>query len=525
MSKEFEAIQQLEAGRDRLSSILEEGNAVIGRRSDKALQMKEEVGTTFEATLKYGRYNKASDIVKKTVSGLTDRLNRVDQELEPHAVEFARKHMEEVSLRRNQLAEMSELVAGGNLTEKVLRLHQQQYEDIVKLPETNPLLQKGLDRIKQEEEERKKEKAEASEPVETEEKPKTYSLPNGEVIGGKIGELLYHVSNGSEDNLATTDQLIHDLFSGVEYRIAKHRLQTNIARARRQLKGSGIDLVNANIAEKYKYIKAGYYLRKQENLIQGVEIELPKAASKVDAFIQQLPEKTGFLLAEVRRSEDFRYAAEVVSKFVPQDDQTVEELRASVVGYLFETLAYSYLKKQFADKNKVLLSPDETFEIYYRLNPSRRKIDDKYGLQKGIEGISVPDGIVLAPVLSQSKRIKEVRIDGICEYMLGTNNKPKKGAQLTQSPGEYRGNMRYLVNQTNPESMGVARYINSRYPTLPNIVSVNNNLDVYVVLPSGVETPLKTPGIEEISIPISTFVFRQFISAFMCDIQERKGFS
>jgi len=242
--------------------------------------------------------------------------------------------------------------------------------------------------------------------------------------------------------------------------------------------------------------------------------------SKVDVFIQELPEEARSLLTQVRDSEDFRYVAEVVSKFVPKDNQPVKGLRRCVAGYLFETLAYSYLQKQLTNENKVFLSPKETLEVYYQLHPTRRRIDYKYGLQRGIEGISVPDGIVLAPVLSLSKGIKEVRIDGICEYMLGTRAKLKR-AQLTRSPEAYMGNMRYLTNPTNPESMGVANYIRSKYPHLPDNVSVNNNLGVFVVLPSGVKTPFETPGVEQIVVPVSRRTFGKFIDAFMSDAQEK----
>jgi len=243
-----------------------------------------------------------------------------------------------------------------------------------------------------------------------------------------------------------------------------------------------------------------------------------EALSKVDAFIQQLPEETGFLLAEVRRNEDFRYAANVARKFIGQDAQTVEELKSRVAGYLFETFTYLYLSKQLAAKNKVLLSPHETLEVYCQRYPTRKKVSDKYGLQNGIEGISVPDGIVLTPL----KHRDTVRVDGVCEYMLGTNYKLNGGWQLTRSPATYNKQLFYLTNQRNPESIGVANYIHSRYPHLPINISVHSNLDVFVSLPQGVEIPSTSLNVRKISVPVSTIIFGNFVNAFMSDIKERK---
>lgn len=80
MPKEIQAVEQFVLRRERLSSILEEGKALVERRSHIALEHKN--GTSLEAKLEYGNYNKASKVVERTVNGLSERLKNLDRESE-----------------------------------------------------------------------------------------------------------------------------------------------------------------------------------------------------------------------------------------------------------------------------------------------------------------------------------------------------------------------------------------------------------------------------------------------------------
>ena len=270
MLKEFEPIQQLEARKDRLSHIIGQRESLVDRIGTGDVR----VGSSFEVTLKIGEVRSE---VKKSITRLHKRLDIANQELQGY--EQAKNYLNELSLRQDQLAKMSELVAEGNLTEADLLLHQQQFEELVKLPETNPLLQRGIERIREEEEERKRKESEVTtKPVETVEEPKTYTLSSGEVVGGKTGELLYYVSQGSENNLIRTDQLVEKTYPGVEYGVAAKRVRALLGWGKNRLRETREDLVSvSDPASRAHGVKGGYYIRQLEQT-SGFQFEKGEVA-------------------------------------------------------------------------------------------------------------------------------------------------------------------------------------------------------------------------------------------------------
>lgn len=148
MTKESEPMQQLEARRESLSK-------GIGRIRDIYLSDpirigKVEIGSSFSATLEVGRTKSAA---KKAIEGLGNRLAQVNNELSVN--DEARTYLNRVNQMEHGLAEMKVLMAEGNLPEEILKKHQQEFEELQKFPETNPFLQKAVERIRQEEAKRK----------------------------------------------------------------------------------------------------------------------------------------------------------------------------------------------------------------------------------------------------------------------------------------------------------------------------------------------------------------------------------
>lgn len=191
MQKEIEAIQQLEARRESLSK-------GIGRISEIYLSDlwrigKVEADSSFDNAVEVGRTKAAARIA---IAGLNNKLEQVNNELRVN--DEGRAYLHRVNQMEQGLSEMSELVAEGNLPEDILRKHQQEFAELQKLPETNPLLQRAIERIRQEEEKKKEEetikpvfeaplspKVEGGEEkVETKEElePGMFRLPDGKLV-------------------------------------------------------------------------------------------------------------------------------------------------------------------------------------------------------------------------------------------------------------------------------------------------------------------------------------------------------
>lgn len=533
MSQEIERIQQLEERREKLSNIIGQRESLAGRIGTGTVQVR----SSFEATVKVGRLR---ETVRECVVRLSGRLEKIDQELELHAVDFAREHLEEVNLRRNQLAEISGLVLDGYLTEDDLRYHHQQFEELVLLPQRSTLLQKGIDKIKQREGAEKREgegliKEKIKEPFIEILPDGKVRLPNGQEVGGKIAELLILLNDTSDDSQKDTGKLGKGLYPEDDDITATNNARSCIARTRKRLIGTGVELVSIipdNISKVHGE-KASHFLREEKPFQPvetatangqaiAVESSKPVSLSKVDAFIQELPlpwEQTRSLFEKVRDSEDFRYVKDVARRVIEQKTQTSETLRQDLAGYLFEAMVHLHLQEQLVRDDKILLSPSETFEVYCQLMPARKKIIHRSGLQKGIEGISLPDGIVFG---FTSKNL--ARIEGICEYSLSNVDKDGYRRKLVLLDDSRIGDM-HSISASTSTSIGsnmVADYIFSIYPKLRGHIGISENPKQYTVLPEGVDIPLEDPRVETVHVPVTTDTFRKFLDAFMIDVFERQ---
>jgi hypothetical protein len=242
--------------------------------------------------------------------------------------------------------------------------------------------------------------------------------------------------------------------------------------------------------------------------------------SCVDKFLQELPEDTQKLLLKIRKSEYFRYVGDIVRGISGQDTNLTDELRRGVAGYLFEVLSYLYLKEQFAEENIIILSPGETLKVYHELYPTRRKTVNRFGLQRSIEGITVPDGIILD---YSSKKRNRVTIRAACEYSLGNPKDTFKQENLRRFPSLFRTDFHQITGPVTEESTVITNYVQSKYPHFPSNARYNSeDVKILIAAPIGVKLPFKDPDIREIPIPVSTFVFRDFVNAFMGDFYYNK---
>ncbi len=240
MGKEIIPIKQIEIRKDRLTQILAERVSLIGRIGTGEVK----VGSSWENTLKVGRVR---SVVKASVNRKKEELNNLNQELDAYGQ--ARGYLNELDLRQRQLAEMSEMVAQGNLSKDDLHIYQSEYEKLVSLPQKNPTLQSGIERLKAEEAKEKEgnvtlvtpgmSKVGAEKPEDTE----GFELPNGKAYKGKTAKLLSLLSHTSEDKLVTIDGLSEALYPGIVSKEAERKTSALLSRIRKLLIGTDWSII------------------------------------------------------------------------------------------------------------------------------------------------------------------------------------------------------------------------------------------------------------------------------------------
>lgn len=77
---------------------------------------------------------------------------------------------------------------------------------------------------------------------------------------------------------------------------------------------------------------------------------------------------------------------------IPPDN--LPDLRGYIAGSVFEQIAHTHLERGL-EKNHLLLSPEEIFDIYHQLYPYRPTFSHYGGLGRHIRGVFMEDGILL----------------------------------------------------------------------------------------------------------------------------------
>lgn len=149
MLKEFEPIQQIEQSKKNLSSVLEEANAMVTRVGTTLQNMKALVGTSIEATSEYGKYHKKTEktriVAPIVVEILTRRSEQFEQEVEPVINTLAQSYIERVNTTKPKMDKLRELKSQGHLTEDEIQPHEQEFDDLLRFPQSHPLFQRRIE--------------------------------------------------------------------------------------------------------------------------------------------------------------------------------------------------------------------------------------------------------------------------------------------------------------------------------------------------------------------------------------------
>lgn len=528
MLKEADSLQQLEARRDKLSKVLEHGNTFIGNRVIRSREMKERADPTdFKATENRGKYNLNTSFFERMIGGVRDTLVQFDEDIQPNQlIGIARDHLEQVRLGREELITVCHQVADGIINEKDLETKQLQFEELNRKPTSSMLLQRGLDLLTTEESE---EEVEVQTPIN--QVPSIIDLLapeippfilDDQIITGKQAQILHILTSASEEQPVNNPELLDKIFPSGEEEVSKKKLADLKNSTIVLIKGKGLVLrhaystIQTSDDSEPVTIFTGYYIEPVSlDESRGMDEE---KKSYVEGFIETLPQGVRTLLAKVRESEDFRIASDVLKKYKDEPEATIKELRSYIAGYLFESVAYLHLKEILKRQGKILLSPKECFEIFRLLYPEKKLIEFPFGLQHGIEGVSVPDGIVLE--LSKNS----TKIVGSCEYSLTTvRDTGDKEQDLEKRAYWFDKNINSLESKEIVRFSRIGNYLKSLYPKINDAFISPEKKVQYIVLPDPLTFPSASGTL--VNVPVIRGMFRAFLDATLKDVRENQGVS
>lgn len=165
-------------------------------------------------------------------------------------------------------------------------------------------------------------------------------------------------------------------------------------------------------------VRAGWLRRDDvvwvDSLISGYGFPEPQPESlptpKLDEFAKITRNKEPYL--DFLKSPQFAHLLRCLSECLDQEGQISTKMMGSVLGYIFERKVATLARSRLATKTKdpfVVISPDDTFELFMMANRKRKVEKRAYGLQTVIEGIPVPDMIIVFP------KGTEARVMGVGE--------------------------------------------------------------------------------------------------------------
>lgn len=260
---------QLIQQRDKTLQMIEKRQYHIGLIG----QCKIKDGSSFENSLELGRRR---DYAKNLLEQDQQKLNDTNQELS--AYNQAKQYLEEIRLRQTQLDEMSQMVAQGNIFPQIFEKHQNEFQELTLLPETDPVLARGIARIRIEEERKKQ----------TQESTPT----SDKKLSGKSAQLLSLLEENPDD-LVTSDQLTQCLWPGIDNNTARKRLSVLVSTTKRKLldKGLNLDIGVLDSCTKRCGGKAQYYLIKNDQSSQVPEPTQPDETPKnTDSIVADKPQ-------------------------------------------------------------------------------------------------------------------------------------------------------------------------------------------------------------------------------------------
>lgn len=238
----------------------------------------------------------------------------------------------------------------------------------------------------------------------------------------------------------------------------------------------------------------------------------------VQRFVGALPTTTQKLLDGVIASETYRFAKENVAQQLETSPLLERRFLSAIRGFLFEELAFIFLSRRLS--SNLVLTPKQTFEVYYLLHPDKERISFENKLQEGISESYVPDGLIWA--VKRRGNQKYIRLVGIAEYMLGGVNYPQRQRKLTTLQTWLKEDITPLVTGESSETIVISDYLRTHDHTLPHVrVSSSRSIRETFVIPSDIRMPVPEQEARALHVPISTPGFHRFVELSIIEVRSQ----
>jgi len=258
---------------------------------------------------------------------------------------------------------------------------------------------------------------------------------------------------------------------------------------------------------------------------RDVEVQLNnsfwKDFSNARKAIKALPGwETVSIFSEIGRDQQVIQAFQKVREFLSRspEQHALYGYEMSLAGFLFEEYASGLVRKRIGmiGINGVVLSPNQTFEIYKIAHPEYTVNRSHNNLRMTLcgdvsDGIRIPDGIVI----ERNQGNSEIR--AICEYALGPSDKEKRAQRDRFSSGQAVDDI--LVGGFLQEQ--IVEYLATLDPGLSKNLSRSDHFLFIFIRPE--KEPAEgfriSDGTCRIFVPFTREKFRDVIGGLIQDIQ------
>lgn len=198
----------------------------------------------------------------------------------------------------------------------------------------------------------------------------------------------------------------------------------------------------------------------------------------------------------------------------PLGKAVIKDFRTKLAGFIFEGLSFCFLREELKG-GEVLFSTKETFELYRQRYPQKPLLDRNFGLNFGIQGVTVPDGLLFT---SQGG---ETQIVGVCEYTLMGLDQPWK-----QKQRKYYNGVRRVIDDFCPPGFPfsaafLGTYLHNHYPRLSPKLSVDwPQLRMIYVVPREDNKLRRNSGEEVLHLPLTRGEFGRILTGIFQDFDE-----
>lgn len=260
-----------------------------------------------------------------------------------------------------------------------------------------------------------------------------------------------------------------------------------------------------------------YYLAQYEKLaVEEMSAQIPTTETSPLAenpaileVLQVASADTKNLYHKFLAGDQAEHFSTVVREFKPKDEEEDTEFFRSFAGALFEEVGYLHLKEALAEKDTFILSPTDVVEVFRKLYPDRNT-DPIFNLNSGVQGISLPDGLVIKDEGSS------LTIKGLIEYK--SSKDAPKGETFRKQLKNYTLDMfiRNFSSNNTPKNSNNSRSqiineVRSDIPVKP--LNIATDFKIIYGVPKN-STGNFPDGISVEYIPVDSTIHGRFLRAF-----------